>query len=233
MHKLNSILNQDAALLAETRLFGKLPLESRQKVVGLCSRRRIASQQVVFFQGDPGQEMFIVVSGQLKVSVTSEEGKELSFFIFHTTDIFGELALLDGERRSATVTAIGPCELLVLHHRDFKQLMKDHQLIGLQMLSILAGRVRKTTSLYESSVFVEIPGRLAQKLIELGEQDGVESEHGLLIDLKLSQYDLGTLIGASRESVNKLLKTWESQGIIQVSRGKIILIDLPVLEALA
>jgi len=176
--------------------------------------------------------MFVVISGRLKISVTSEEGKELSFFILHKNDIFGELALLDGERRSATVSAIGPCELLVLHHRDFKQLLKQYQLIGLKLLSILAGRVRATTSLYESSAFIEIPGRLASKLLELGEEHGTECDGGIQIDLKLSQYELGTLINASRESVNKQLKTWESQGIIKIIGGKIFLADPLVLEAL-
>ncbi len=226
------MIDHDASLLAESKLFGDLPPVDRQRIVQLCTRKRFAAKQVIFHQGEPGREMFIVVSGRLMVSVTSEDGKELGFFIFHENDIFGELALLDGERRSATVTAIEPCELLVLHHRDFKRLLNQHQRIGLKLLSLLAGRVRATTSLYESTVFIEIPGRLASKLLELGEKYGVEFEDGVRIDLKLSQYELGTLINASRESVNKQLKTWESQGIIQIRRGKIILSDVAVLEAL-
>ncbi len=220
-------------MLAESELFGDLPPADRQRIIQICTRKRFAAKQVVCHQGQPGREMFIVVSGRLKVSVTSEDGKELGFFIFHENDIFGELALLDGERRSATVTAIGPCELLVLHHNDFKQLLNQHQRIGLKLLSLLAGRVRATTSLYESSAFIEIPGRLASKLLELGEEYGTESDGGILIGLKLSQYELGTLINASRESVNKQLKTWESQGIIELRRGKIFLADISVLEALA
>ncbi len=227
------MIDHDASLLAQSQLFGDLLLEDRERIVQLCTRKCFAAKQVIFYQGEPGREMYVVVSGRLKVSVTSEEGKELSFFIFHENDIFGELALLDGERRSATVTAIGPCELLVLHHNDFKQLLKQHQLIGLKLLSLLAGRVRATTSLYENSAFIEIPGRLAGKLLELGEENGTESDGGIQIDLKLSQYELGTLINATRESVNKQLKTWEGQGIIEMRRGKIFLADLPVLEAFA
>ena len=227
------MIDHDASMLADSELFGSLWPDDRLRIVQLCTRRRLAARQVVFHQGEPGREMFIVVSGRLKVSVTSEDGKELSFFIFHENDVFGELALLDGERRSATVTAIDPCELLVLHHNDFKQLLKQNQHIGLKMLSMLAGRVRATTLLYESSVFIEIPGRLASKLLELSSEYGIESDEGILIDLKLSQYELGTLINASRESVNKQLKTWESQGIIQIRAGKIFLADAAVLEAFA
>ncbi len=231
MKDIKHMIDHDASMLAGTELFGTLWPEERLRIVRLCTNRRLDAKQVACRQGEPGREMFIVVSGRLKVSVISEEGKELSFFIFHENDVFGELALLDGERRSATVTAIEPCELLVLHHKDFQQLLKQNQLIGLKMLSLLAGRVRATTLLYESSVFIEIPGRLASKLLELGEEYGVESDEGIKIDLKLSQYELGTLINASRESVNKQLKTWESQGIIQIKSGKILLADVAVLEA--
>jgi len=226
------MIDQDASLLASSQLFKQLTLADRQKIAGLCSRKKLPARQVVFFQGELGREMYIVVSGHLKVSITSEDGKELSISIFHESDIFGELALLDGERRSATVTTIGPCELLVLHQNELKRLISEYQSIGLQLLSILAGRVRATTSLYESSVFVEIPGRLAGKLLELGEEHGKLCDEGTRIELKLSQYELGTLINASRESVNKILKSWEAKKIIRIDKGEITLLDVPVLEAL-
>lgn len=226
------MIDHDASLLAESQLFGELSLEDRRRIAQLCTRKRVAARAVIFRQGDPGREMFIVVSGHLKISVTSEEGKELSFFILNANDIFGELALLDGERRSATITAIGPCELLVLHLADFRTLLSRHQLIGLKLLSILAGRIRATTQLYESSVFIEIPGRLAGRLLELAAKHGVAEGSGILIDLKLSQYELGTLVNASRESINKQLKTWESQNIIEFRQGRLFLANVPVLEAL-
>jgi len=227
------MIDHDASLLARSQLFGELSAADRQRILGLCSRKRVFAKQVVFHQGTPGREMYIVASGKLKVSVTSQEGKELSFFILNEGDIFGELALLDGERRSATVTAIGPCDLLVLHHDDFKALLREHQLIGLRLLSILAGRVRATTALYESSVFIEIPGRLAARIMELADEYGIESDQGVLIDLRLSQYELGTLINASRESVNKQLRLWESKGIIQMRNGRIWIAEPEVLAALS
>ena len=94
------MINHDASILADSELFGSLWPEERLRIVQLCTSRRLAARKVIFHQGEPGREMFIVVSGRLKVSVTSEDGKELTFFIFHENDVFGELALLDGERRS-------------------------------------------------------------------------------------------------------------------------------------
>ena len=226
------MLNQDTTLLSQSTLFNELSHEELERVIGVCSRKQIGPRTVVFYQGDPGREMYVVLSGRLKVSVTSEDGKELAFFILQKNDIFGELALLDGERRSATVTSIESCELLVLKQQDFKRLLADNPLMGLKMLSILAGRLRATTSLYESSVFVEIPGRLAAKLLELAEEHGTVTDDGIQIDLKLSQYELGTLINATRESVNKQLKTWEGQGLIELRKGRVFLAQPQVLEAL-
>lgn len=227
------IIEQDAALLSRTELFGGLPPEARAKVAQLCTRKRLPGRQVVFYEGDPGREMYIVASGRLKISTISEDGKELGFFILHEGDLFGELALLDGETRSVTVTTIGPCELLVLRQIDFQTLLREHSNIGLRLLSILAGKVRATTSLYESSVFIEIPGRLAAKLLALAEEHGQDMEEGVLIDVKLSQYELGTLINASRESVNKQLKIWEGSGIIALRGGRILIRDAEALESLA
>lgn len=226
------MIDHDETLLAGSELFGDLPPGDRKQVIGLCSPLHVPARKVVFHQGEPGREMYIVSSGRLKISVVSGEGKELSFFILKRGNIFGELALLDGERRSATITAIETCELLVLHHSDFRELLKKHHQIGLTLLSILAGRIRATTGLYENSVFIEIPGRLAARLLDLGAEHGVETPDGLLIDLKLSQYELGTLVNASRESVNKQLKSWQSQGVIRIVDGRLLIPEPHILESL-
>lgn len=226
------MIDHEETLLVGSQLFGELPPGDRKQILERCTTVRVPAKKAVFHQGDPGKEMFIVSSGRLKISVVSTEGKELSFFILKKGDNFGELALLDGERRSATITAIENCELLVLHHRDFRELLKKHHQIGLKLLSILAGRVRATTGLYENSVFIEIPGRLAARLLDLAAEHGVETEEGLLLDLRLSQYELGTLINASRESVNKQLKTWQGQGLIRIVEGKVLIPEPHVLESL-
>lgn len=226
------MIEQDAVLLSRCELFEGLPLEERRRVAELCIRRRFKAREVVFHQGDIGREMYFVVSGRLKGSAISEDGKELSFFILQESDLFGELALIDGETRSVTVTAISPCELLVLRQIDFRALLKQNDIIGLRLMSILAGKIRDTNTLYESSVFIEIPGRLAAKLLELADESGIEQDGGILIDIRLSQYDLGTLINASRESVNKQLKSWEAANIIELRSGKIFIREPDLLEAL-
>jgi len=173
--------------------------------------------------------MFIVESGSLKVSVLSGEGKEISFVVLRRGDYFGELSLIDGRTRSATVTAIEKSELLVLSHSEYQQLLRDHPHAATgfltRMLLTLANRIRATDELYQDSVFLDVSSRLAKFLLSVSTEDSEAAEDRRLLDVRLSQYELGTLVNASRESVNKQLRDWEEQGIVDVNKGKITLLD--------
>lgn len=172
--------------------------------------------------------MFIVVSGSLKVSVLSDEGKEISFVVLRQGDYFGELSLIDGRRRSATVTAIEASELLVLGHAEYQNLLQNHPHTATHFLTrlllTLANRLRATDELYQDSVFLDVSARLAKFLLNASaaDKDLVPAQRSL--NVNLSQYELGTLVNASRESVNKQLRDWEGQGIIQLEKGKITLL---------
>ncbi len=164
--------------------------------------------------------MFIVERGRLKMTAVSPQGKEIAFGILEAGDTFGEMAMLDGERRSATITALEPCELMTLSRESFKALIAEQPEIAIRLMVILSHRLRHTSRLYEDSVFMEVPGRLAQFLIQFSGADNASNETPGL-EISLSQYELGTLVNASRESVNKLLKDWEEQGLIELGRNRI------------
>lgn len=174
--------------------------------------------------------MFIVNSGQLKMTAVSDLGKELAFGILGPGDTFGEMGMLDGEARSATVTAIEPCELLVLGHAAFEQLIRDFPSLAINLMVILSHRLRHTSGLYEDTVFMEVPDRLAQFLLKFSRPE--ETESGIsVLNVTLSQYELGTLVNASRESVNKLLNDWEGQGLIERRNGKLRILKPAELSA--
>ena len=204
--------------------------ESDQKIIiDMCKRRSVRPRTVIVSQGSSGRDMFIVVSGSLKVSVLSGEGKEISFVVLREGDYFGELSLIDGRSRSATVTAIESSELLVLGHSEYQRLLREypHTATGFltRLLLILANRIRATDELYQDSVFLDVSSRLAKFLLSASIED-TDSVHGQRqLDVQLSQYELGTMVNASRESVNKQLRDWEEQGIVDVSKGKITLLD--------
>lgn len=204
--------------------------DSDQKIIfGLCRRRSVRPRTVIVSQGTTGRDMFIVASGSLKVSVLSGEGKEISFVVLRQGDYFGELSMIDGRRRSATVTAIEHSELLVLGHAEYQLLLREHPHTAsqflTQMLLTLANRVRATDELYQDSVFLDVSSRLAKFLLSASSEES-DSGHGVRqLNVKLSQYELGTMVNASRESVNKQLRDWEQQGIVDVSKGRITLLS--------
>jgi len=206
-------------------------------ILELCTRRSVGPRSVIVSQGTVGRDMFIVVSGSLKVSVLSDEGKEISFVVLRQGDYFGELSLIDGRRRSASVTSISKAELLVLGHSEYQQLLHKHphtatQLLT-QMLLTLANRLRATDELYQDSVFLDVSARLAKFLLSVSNEDKDTGSGQRQVSIRLSQYELGTLVNASRESVNKQLRDWETHGIVSVNKGKITLLKPGRLQQIA
>lgn len=201
----------------------------RKIIFDQCKQRSVKPRTVIVSQGSSGRDMFIVVSGSLKVSVLSGEGKEISFVVLRQGDYFGELSMIDGRSRSATVTAIERSELLVLGHAEYQRLLREHPHTATEfltrMLLTLANRIRATDELYQDSVFLDVSSRLAKFLLSASTDDDSSGPGQRLMDVRLSQYELGTLVNASRESVNKQLRDWEEQGIIDVNKGKITLLD--------
>jgi CRP/FNR family cyclic AMP-dependent transcriptional regulator len=203
--------------------------QDQENILGLCTRRLYRRKTVIVRQGGDGRDMYIVASGSLKVSVLSGQGKEVSFAVLRKDDYFGELSMIDGRMRSATVTAIEDSELLVLSHSEYQRLLQEHPHTATQlltrMLSTLANRLRATDELYQDSVFLDVSARLAKFLLSTSIADNGSGSGQRLIDIRLSQYELGTLVNASRESVNKQLRDWESQGIVDLHKGNIILLN--------
>ncbi len=215
-------------------LFSGLSELDQSHIIDHCTRRAVSPKTIIVSQGSRGRDMFIVVSGSLKVSVLSDEGKEISFVVLRKGDYFGELSMIDGRRRSATVTAIEEAELLVLSHSEYEQFLQKHPhtatLFLTRMLLTLANRLRATDELYQDSVFLDVSSRLAKFLLSASVEDDQSEGGQRFLDIQLSQYELGTLVNASRESVNKQLRDWEAQGIVDVDKGKITLLSLEQLR---
>jgi len=215
-------------------LFSEFADTDRENILGQCVKRLVGKKEVAISQGGSGRELFFVVSGHLRVSAISDEGKEISFGVLCPDDFFGELSLLDGRRRSATITAIDDCELLVLTYPQYKRLLQDNPRSATQLLThlavTLAERLRVTDGLYQDTVFLEVPARLAKFLLKLSSPTADSVPGARLLDIELSQYEMGTLINASRESVNKQLRDWESLGAIAMNRGRTIILDTGFLE---
>jgi CRP-like cAMP-binding protein len=148
-------------------------------------------------------------------------------------EVFGEIGILDGQPRSATVTTLEECEMAVVDKRAFDGLLASSPPVAIKLLAVLAGRIRELTIRVEDRAFLDIPARLAKQLLWLAGNHGTEAGTRVRIDLKLSQQELGDFIGATRESVNKNLRDWSRSGFINHERDYLEILDLDALHAIA
>jgi CRP/FNR family cyclic AMP-dependent transcriptional regulator len=186
---------------------------------------------LIFQKGDAGDSMMAVVRGKVKICSYSIDGKELVLNIISQGGAFGEVALLDGEARSADAVALEDTNLLILERSKYLPLLEPPEL--LELIGVLCKRLRQTTAHLEDTLFLEAPARLARSLLRLGETFGKPAGEGARIDIKLSQGQLGSIVGVSRESVNKHLGRWEEAGYISRKSGFITLVDRHAIDGIA
>jgi CRP-like cAMP-binding protein len=210
-------------ILARHFLLKHLEASELDQLLKFAKLRRAGPGEVLFQKGDPGDGLLGILRGRIKISTISAEGKEIVLNILGSGELFGEIALIDGKDRSADATVMEDAELVVIDARDFMPFLEER--------TMLCERVRWVNDLYEDAVFMHLPARLAKHLIRLGETFGVESDDGSLrINLKLSQQDLGNLMGTTRESINKQMRGWMEDGVVEVENGYITIRDREQLE---
>jgi CRP-like cAMP-binding protein len=211
-------------------LLGKLSRDEIDTLLHFSRVERYPAGREIFAKGSPGQSMMAVLRGTVKVSSLSLDGKEIVLRVVHPGDVFGEIAMLDGEERTGIATASEDCEVLVLNRRDFMPMLERHADICIILLRILCRRLRQTSEQFEDVLFRHLEWRIAKALLQLAETTGRRDADGVSIDLHLSQRELANLVGGSRESVNKHLQTLHRKGLIDLRKGSIVIRDRGGLE---
>ncbi len=207
--------------LQQVPWFAGLSAETITQLAQGARKRTFRRGEIVFHKGDPGQSLFLIVHGQVRIVLPSPAGEEVILGVLDAGDCFGEMALIDGQPRSATVVAIEPTETLMVRREDFMQIVMAQPRIAIDLLQLLARRLRDTDELVEDAVFLDVPGRLAKKLLELADAYGEPGPDGTVIQMRLSQTALAAMVGATRESVNKHLRWYRSRGILSVDHQRI------------
>lgn len=217
--------------LARTPLFATLAPEHIARLARTAQRRRYDAGQIVMVQGEPGDTLAVILSGELHISVASRDGHEATLAVLVPGDVCGELALLDGGPRSATVTAIQPTVVLSLRRDDFLAILHQAPPIAVRLLEVLARRLRSTDHLVEDALFLDVAGRLAKKLLALAAAVGRRTLDGIELELPVTQQALAGLIGATRESVNKQLGHMRARRIIALDRRRLTILRPEALES--
>jgi CRP/FNR family cyclic AMP-dependent transcriptional regulator len=230
---MNSPTHEEKRLIFQRHaLFGMLSANEIDSLISYARIEHYPAGREIFAKGSPGQSLMAVLHGSVKISSPSDDGKEVVFTIFNAGDIFGEIAVLDGEERSADATAMTDCDLLVLNRRDFLRVLGNRTDLCLSLLKILCRRLRQTSEQVEDVMFRHLESRVAKALLHLAESAGLHSIGGPSVELHVSQRVLGNIAGGSRESVNKHLQNMHRRGVIDIGKGSIMIRDLEALERL-
>ncbi|WP_407149831.1 Crp/Fnr family transcriptional regulator [Bradyrhizobium sp. ORS 86] len=214
-----------AVILRMNPMFADLGADELQRLAGLCHTRLLAIGEVLFQKGDPGDALFGVRSGQIRLETGGSNGSRPTLSFMGSGDLFGEIAVLDGQDRIAEATAGEPSELFVLRREDFLGFLAREPKVAVRLIELLSQRIRRQSERMEESVLQPLPVRLARRLCALAEDFGSE--------VHISQEQLGIFVGAARESVNRQLQSWRRDGILDLQRGRILLHNMPKLTAVA
>jgi CRP-like cAMP-binding protein len=189
--------------------------------------------ETIFHQGSIGSVLYIIVTGQVRIYTINEHGQELSMTIFRAGDFFGELALLDGQPRSANAVAMSRTTALLLHRSAFLSIIHAHPSIAVAILEALAQRLRQSTNHVDTLGINSAPQRVMRQLLSLAMRYGLPESGATRINLHLTQDDLASLTGTTRETVNRVLSSLRDQGLIRVARARISVLDMSGLEQAA
>jgi CRP-like cAMP-binding protein len=220
--------------LATIPMFEKLDERELDALLSTTRARSVPGGQELFHKGDRGSQVFVILSGRLKVMTTSSEGDDIMFGIMDPGEVFGELGLLLEEGiRTATIVAVDACELLVIDRREFLPFLRAHPEAATKLLESLAERLRRISEFVEDTHFLNLPSRLAKRLVGLSHKYGREATGGVKIDLHVSQTELGDMVGTTRESINKLVRSWVQEGLVSMENGYITIHRPREIQAMA
>ena len=219
-------LDRDArrAALLSSPLFEAMKPDELDEVLKLSSERRVPRGASLFQKGDAGSSMMAVLTGRVRVSSVSAEGKEITLNVINPGEVFGEIALLDGKPRSADCSAIEETTLLVLERRHFLPFLRRNEDLYLRLLAVLCEKLRRTSMALEELALFDLPARLARVLLKLAADYGRPVGKDIRIGVKMSQRELSNLVASSRESVNKQLRVWRDDGVVDLDGGYLILL---------
>jgi CRP/FNR family cyclic AMP-dependent transcriptional regulator len=209
-------------------LFGDLSEGDLARFADVTREREYPRNSVILFEDDPGDSLYIVSTGQVKVVLIGEDGREVILSVLNDGDFFGEMSLIDDEPRSAHVIAMKDSRLLVLRRDDFQQQINQHPSIAVKLLKVLVQRLRRADAKIGGLVLLDVNGRVAKLLLDLADEGG-----GPRITRKLTHHTIAQMIGSSRETVSRAMRELADRGLVDVTRREITIKNRDGLAALA
>lgn len=212
-------------VLRQAPLFVALDNEAAKALRSTMVELKISRGDELFAEGDPGEHLYVIIEGKIKLGTTSSDGRESLLAVLGPGEMFGELSLFDPGPRTATATAIVDSKVLSLGHDDLGPWLSGRPAVSQELLKSLAQRLRRTNEALEDLVFSDVPGRVAKALLDLSEKFGTRRDDGVYVAHDMTQEELAQLVGASRETVNKALAEFAQRGWVKLEPRAILLVE--------
>ncbi|MCY3559004.1 MAG: Crp/Fnr family transcriptional regulator [Chloroflexi bacterium] len=217
-------------LLRNVVLFRGMPPQMLEELGRRLRPDRYRAHSDIFHEGDEGSTLYIILSGAVKIYIPSLDGREVVLAVHRKYDLLGEMSLLDDDPRSASATTIEDTEVVKLSRHDFLSVLDRHPEAQRAIIDVLVARLRATNQSIQDAYLLDVPGRLARRLLAIANEHGEPTEDGVDIGLRVSQQELANMIGASRVAVNKQLQQWRKQRIVDVNRQRVTIVNRSALE---
>ena len=214
------------SVLHQSPLFASLDQEGASALRELLTEQVVTKGDVLFYEGEPGDHLFLILEGKVKLGHASTDGRESLMAVLGPGEMFGELSLFDPGLRTSTATALTETRALRLSNAQLMPWLAGRPEVAASLLQALARRLRRTNEAMGDLVFSDVPGRVAKALMELGEKFGTLTPNGLLVTHDLTQEELAQLVGASRETVNKALADFAQRGWITLESRQMLILDV-------
>ena len=222
---MSQVTTQNVDFLATVPLFNGLDRIELERFAEVTREKSYPKGSVILFEDDPGDSLFVVRDGRVKVVLIGEDGREVILGVLGVGEYFGELSLIDDRPRSAHVIAMEDSNLLVLRREDFRKRVESSPSVAWSLLTELSRRLRRADDKIGGLVLLDVPGRIARLLLDLAEESGTDA-----IEKTLTHQTIAQMIGASRETVSRAMKDFQDAGWITVERRRIALADRAALE---
>ena len=217
------------AMLRKHPIFCDLESEAFDQLCRYAKHTTLKRGATLFSKGDPGNSLCAVISGTVKMSISSPDGRSAIFNLIGPGEIFGEIAVLDGQSRTADATANTNCEIFVIDRREFLPFVRSHPALAMKFIELLCAKLRWTSDQVEQVILQNLPGRLASALIRLAEKHKLAPGDRTIA---VTQQEISEMVGMTRESINKQLRVWADRKWVRLEHGAIVVLDAEPLQAL-
>ncbi|MFC8598986.1 MULTISPECIES: Crp/Fnr family transcriptional regulator [unclassified Isoptericola] len=220
----------DDTVVLSAPLFADMDTEETKALFESMIPVELTRGDVLFREGEPGDRLYVIAQGKIKLGRRSSDGRENLLSILGPGEMFGELSLFDPGPRTATASSVSDALVYELRHQALVQWISAHPSVATTLLGALARRLRRTNETLADLVFSDVPGRVAKALLDLSARFGEPNDDGIRVAHDLTQEELAQLVGASRETVNKALADFATRGWVRREGRAVVLLDIDRLE---